>query len=129
MREPIVFQPEYTPEMFLEQIDIKFERLKGKEDRLSLAWGHFSRGMNLEIRKYCKELPMQSLIREQYVHTMMYWTCKSKLLDLHMKHKLLGQGKIKREQRMAKDLKEKILSGKFLDPIDENKLVNSILGD
>lgn len=126
--ESVNFNPEFTPEQFIESIDLKFAELKGKEDRLSLKWGHFSRGMNVEIRHYCEELPEDSQIRERYHYTQIYWTCKSRLLDLHMKHKLVARGKIRRENKMAKDIKSMVLSGKFLTPTKEDDRIASFLG-
>jgi len=126
--EPIRnFYPEYSPEQFIEQIDIKFNELKGKEGRLSLKWGHFSRGMNLEIRKYCESLPEDSQIRERYLYTQIYWSCKSRLLDLHMKNKMVSQGRIRRENKMAKDIKNMILSGKFLSPTQKDERIANFL--
>lgn len=125
--EPVNFNPEITPEQFIESIDVKFLELKGKEDRLSLKWGHFSRGMNVEIRGYCEELPTESQLRERYHYTQIYWSCKSRLLDLHMKHKLLGKGKIRRENKMAKDIKHMVLTGKFLNPTNEDERIASFL--
>lgn len=125
--EPVNFNPEFTPEQFVEAIDQKYSELKGKEDRLSLKWGHFSRGMNLEIRKYCEQLPEKSQIRERYLYTQIYWSCKSRLLDLHMKHKLIARGKIRRENKMANDIRNMILTGKFLTPTSEDERIASFL--
>lgn len=125
--EPANFNPEFTPEQFIEQIDIKYKELKGKEDRLSLKWGHFSRGMNVEIRKYCDNLPVDSQIRERYLYTQIYWTCKSRLLDLHMKNKIITRGRIRRESKMAKDIKSMVLSGKFLSPTREDERISHFL--
>lgn len=121
------FNPEFTPEQFIEQIDLKYQDLKGKEDRLSLKWGHFSRGMNLEIRKYLESLPDGSQLRERYHYTQVYWSCKSRLLDLHMKNKFVAQGRIKRENKMAKEIKNMILSGDFLAPTNEDERIASFL--
>jgi len=126
--QPINFNPEFTPKDFIEQIDRKYGQLKGKEDRMSLKWGHFSRGMNLIIREYVKELPDDLKLKEQYHYTQIYWTCKSKLLDLHMKRKIFVQGKIKKEARMARDIKSMVLSGKFLTPVKENDVIANLLG-
>jgi len=125
--EPVNFNPEFTPEHFIEAIDQKYSELKGTEDRLSLKWGHFSRGMNVEIRHYCEELPKESQLRERYHYTQIYWTCKSRLLDLHMKNKWIAQGRIRRENKMAKDIKHMVLSGKFLNPIKEDERIASFL--
>jgi hypothetical protein len=125
--EPVDFNPEFTPEHFIIAIDEKYSELKGKEDRLSLKWGHFSRGMNVQIREYIESLPEKSQIRERYHYTQIYWSCKSRLLDLHMKHKLLGKGKIKKESKMAKDIKSMILTGKFLKPTSEDHRIASFL--
>ena len=126
--ESINFNPEFTPENLIDAIDRKYLDLKGKEDRLSLKWGHFSRGMNIQIRRYLEELPDDLQLKEQYHYTQIYWTCKSKLLDLHMKNKMLSKGKIRREAKMAKDIKNMILTGKFLRPVKENDLVAEFLG-
>jgi hypothetical protein len=126
--EPIDFNPEFTPKDFINEIDRKYAELKGKEDRLSLKWGHFSRGMNVEIRKYTKALPDDLQLKEQYHYTQIYWTCKSKLLDLHMKHKLLSRGKIRRETKMANDIKNMVLTGKFLTAVKENEVIANLLG-
>jgi hypothetical protein len=125
---PDIFQPVLTPEQILDSIDEKFESIKGKEDRLSLKWGHFSRGMNVEIREYTKKLDKSSELRERYHYVQIYWTCKSRLLDLHMRHRLLGQGKIRRENKMAKDIKKQILSHQPLRPVSENDLLSQFLG-
>lgn len=127
MELPTVFQPVFTPEQLLNSIDEKFEEIKGKEDRLSLKWGHFSRGMNLEIREYKDKLDNNSQLRERYLYVQNYWTCKSRLLDLHMKHRLLTQGRIRREKKMAKDIKKMILSYKPLRPVSESEQLSSFL--
>lgn len=127
MIEDVLFNPDITPKMFLEQIDIKFSEYRGKKDRLSLEWGHFSRGMNLEIKDYLKHLPEKSLLRDQYNYVSIYWTIKSRLLDLHMKSKLFGQNKIKKENRMANRIKEMILDNKKLRPISENEIISNTL--
>lgn len=125
---PVHLQPDITPKMFLDEIDRKFDEYKGKKDRKSLEWGHFSRGMNLEIRDYLKHIPENSLLREQYNYVTIYWTIKSKLLDLNMKNKFFGQNKIKKENRMAKRIKEMILSNKRLRPVSENEIISNVLG-
>lgn len=127
MEVPVHFQPDITPKMFLEEIDRKFSEYKGKKDRMSLEWGHFSRGMNLEIRDYLKNLPKESLLTDQYNYVSIYWTIKSRLLDLHAKNKMFGQNKIKKEARMAKRIKEMILSNKSLKPISENEIISNTL--
>lgn len=124
---PDIFQPVLTPEQLLNSIDEKFEELKGKEDRLSLKWGHFSRGMNIEIGEYRDKLEKNSQLRERYLYVQTYWTCMSRLLDLHMRHKLLGQGKIRREKKMAKDLKKMILSNKPLVSVSESEQLSDFL--
>jgi hypothetical protein len=126
--EPVAFNPEHSPQDFIEAIDRKFKELRGKEDRLSLKWGHFSRGMNVEIRKYLEVLPEETQLREQYHYTQVYWTCKSRLLDLYMRHKLLGKGRIRRENKMANDIKNMILTGEFLRPVKENDIIAQVLG-
>lgn len=128
MDTPIHFQPDITPKMFLEEIDNKFMEYRGKKDRLSLEWGHFSRGMNLEIRDYLKHIPDKSLLREQYNYVTIYWTIKSRLLDLHMKNKLFGQNKIKKETRMANRIKDMILDNRKLRPISESEIISNTLG-
>lgn len=128
MDTPIHFQPDITPKMFLEEIDNKFMEYRGKKDRLSLEWGHFSRGMNLEIRDYLKHIPDKSLLREQYNYVTIYWTIKSRLLDLHMKKKLFGQNKIKKETRMANRIKDMILDNRNLRPISESEIISNTLG-
>ena len=125
--EPINFQPEYTPEDFVSLIDERYEELKGKEDRLSLKWGHFSRGMNLTIKQYVSELPVESQVRERYLYVQLYWSCRSRLLDLHKQSKLLNRGKVRRETKMAKDIRSMILTGKFLKPVSEDERILSFL--
>ena len=127
MEEPVSFNPEHTPEDLIEAIDRKYEELKGKEDRVSLKWGHFSRGMNMEIRNYLVELPEHSQIRERYLYVQLYWTARSRLLDLHKGHKLLSRGRIKRETKLAKDLRSMILTGKFLKPVSQDEQIASFL--
>ena len=124
---PDIFQPVLTPEQLLDSIDEKFEAIKGKEDRLSLKWGHFSRGMNIEIREYKDKLDNNSQLRERYLYVQSYWTCMSRLLDLHMRHKLVTRGRIRRERKMAKDLKRMILSNKPLIPVSENEQLSNFL--
>ena len=126
--EHVNFNPEFTPKDLIDEIDRKYLDLKGKEDRLSLKWGSSSRGMNIQIRRYLEELPDELQLREQYHYTQIYWTCKSKLLDLHMKNKLVAKGRIRREAKMAKDIKNMVLTGKFLRPVKENDLVTEFLG-
>jgi hypothetical protein len=45
-----------------------------------------------------------------------------------MKHKLVARGKIRRENKMAKDIKSMVLSGKFLTPTKEDDRIASFLG-
>lgn len=125
--EPVDFNPEFTPKDFIEEIDKRYMELKGKEDRVSLKWGHFSRGMNLQIREYLSQLPLNSQIREQYLYVQMYWTCRSRLLDLHTRNKIITRGRIRRETKMAKDIRSMILTGKFLKPISEDERIASFL--
>ena len=127
MELPDVFIPDITPKMFLEQIDIKFNEYVGKKDRLSIEWGHFSRGMNLEIKDYLRHIPEKSLLREQFNYVTIYWTIKSRLLDLHMKSKFFGQNKIKKERKMANRIKEMILDNRQLRPVSENEIISSTL--
>lgn len=127
INEPVNFNPEFTPEQFVEQIDLKYDELKGKEDRLSLKWGHFSRGMNIEIRRYLEQLPVELPLYERYHYVQIYWTCRSRLLDLHMKHKLVSQGRRKRENKMANDIKDMILNHKPLRPVSESEIIAGTL--
>lgn len=125
--EPVEPNDFITPKDLIEAIDQKFETLKGKEDRLSLNWGHFSRGMNLQIREYTKKLPIESQLRERYLYVQMYWTSRSRLLDLHMKNKIVAQGKIRRENKLAKNIRSMILSGKYLRPTAEDDRISNFL--
>jgi hypothetical protein len=45
-----------------------------------------------------------------------------------MKRKILVLGKIKREAKMARDIKSMVLSGKFLTPVKENDIIADLLG-
>jgi len=115
-----------TPKEVMEAIDEKFESLKGKVNRIDLKWGIWSRIMNLYINSKRKVLkPGDESTRWMFV--AIYWTIRSRMLDLHMKHKITRAGRMRKETRDLKIVKSSILSPKPLNPISEKDLIKAVL--
>jgi len=94
-----------TIQEYVELIDRKFALYVDKIPRSDLAWGMWSREMNLELKKRIKE---KDPLAPQLSTVFNLWVCYSQLLDLRMKYKgrFFGANKIKQKVREIKRLKE-----------------------
>lgn len=96
----------------LDVIDEQYRQGKGSISRLDPKWGIWSRGMNLEIRAKLddKENPHPQPMLLKMV--TIYWTQRSKLLELHFKSKFHGQVKKKKLMKEIKQIREDILGNR-----------------
>lgn len=105
----IIFECTQDMKNYLDLINEQYLQCKqARVSRLSVEWGIWSRKMNLEIRSKIEADNDQSV---GYRYIFKYWTIKSQLLELYYRSKILDLGKKKKLAKMAKMLKETILSG------------------
>lgn len=101
----------YTTRDFLQLIDSKFEEHLGKITRTDLAWGTWSREMNLELRRRIDSESVENKAVSGFI--FVYWITMSQLLDLFYNCKgikrFLYEKKIKSKIDEAASLKERIL--------------------
>jgi len=99
---------------FLDLIDEKyFGARKKRISRLSVEWGKWSREMNLELRERIESGKDKEELELKYV--IIYWTIRSKMLELVHKSKFLRRNKIKKLAKEALDIKQIILTGTLKD--------------
>ena len=93
---------------FVGLIDANFEEYKAQRlSRMSVAWGKWSRRMNLVIRSRIEQQHPQATL---YKYLFMYWINRSQLLEEHYKSKW-RQGKKRRLAKEGRNLRRIILSG------------------
>lgn len=114
-------------EEILKAIDEKYLECKGVCGRLDERWGKFSTDMNRILRKRRNELNKDDPDTDRYLWIFAYWICRSKLLDLHMKNRIVVQGRIKRLKKEIKDYRRFVITGKNIPSISEKQLLEKLL--
>jgi len=97
-----------TIQDYIDLIDQKFAIYVDKIGRSDIAWGLWSRDMNVEIRKRIEAKDPNDLITHpQLVMIISLWQVYSQLLDLRMRYrgKIFGANKIKQKVREIHRLK------------------------
>jgi len=115
-----------TKKDFLDLIDEKyFDARKRRLSRMSVEWGKWSREMNLELRERIESGKDKEELELKYV--IIYWTIRSKSLELVHRSKILGRKKIKKLSKEALDIKKIILTG-HLDDITLGEVARKVIG-
>lgn len=95
---------------FLDLIDEKYFCAKKKRiSRLSVEWGKWSVEMNKELRERIESGKDSEELELKYV--IIYWTLRSKMLELYHRSKFIGKNKIKKLGKQAQDIKKMIFEG------------------
>jgi len=96
---------------YIELIDKQYKTARTmRYSRFSDWWGIWSRKMNLEIREKVEsgKHPQPILLKQVFP----YWITMSKLLELHVRHRLTKGGEKRRLNSEARLIKSEILNGK-----------------
>jgi len=113
-------------EGYLQIIDEKyFEAKKERLSRFDVKWGKWSREMNLELRARIETKTDPEELALKYV--IIYWTLRSKMLELHHKSRILGKNKIKKLGDEAREIKVMILTGVGLKPLTFEDAARKVL--
>ena len=101
-------------EDYLKLIDDKYYEAKKKRiSRMSVEWGKWSREMNVELRRKIESKKDPEELALKYV--VIYWTIRSRMLELYFRSRFYGKNKIKKLSKEASDIKEITLTGKLKD--------------
>jgi hypothetical protein len=113
-------------EDYIKIIDERY--LEAKKERLSRInpkWGKWSAEMNRELRARIESKKDPEELALKYV--IIYWTLRSKMLELHHKSKFFGKNKIKKLGKEALEIKEMIITGKGLSPLTFQEAARKVL--
>lgn len=114
-------------EQFLVAIDDHFTICKdGQFNRLSIEWGKWSRNMNISLRKHMEELEEEDEDRKKWLFVHAYWIIKSRLLNYHLKNRILMKKKIRIAVKELKEYRRYAL-GKNPPEISEQELARMLL--
>lgn len=112
----------------IEVIDANYLECKlNKRGRFSVEWGKFSTNMNTTLRLRMNDLEKEDKERDRYLCVFAYWICRSQLLDLYLKNKILSQGKIKRLKKEIKDYRRFIITGKNIPSTSQKQVLEKLL--
>jgi hypothetical protein len=112
-------------EEYLQIIDERYyEAKKERISRLDIKWGKWSSEMNREIRKRIETKDPDELALK---YVIVYWTIRSKMLELHHKSKFFGKNKIHKLGEEALKVKNMILTGEGLKPITFKEAAMKVL--
>lgn len=106
-----------------------YKAKKGRYSRFAVEWGHWSRAMNIALKKRIENKDDEEYNYLRYVFN--YWIIKSKLLECYFEGKLRNMFKIKRLGNEAIQIKNIIVNGEDVLPIEESFFdqVNAIIGE
>lgn len=116
-----------TPIDYLDIIDKNFTlAVKKGLSRFSVEWGHWSREMNIEIRKRVNSGDSET-IPLKYV--FVYWVIRSQILELKYRSKgFFSENKIKKRAREAKEISKSLREGSVLPDLSEEEINRRFLG-
>ena len=106
-----------------------YKAKKGRYSRFAVEWGHWSRAMNIALKKRIESKDDEE---HNYLHFVFnYWVIKSKLLDCYYEGQLKNMFKIKRLGNEAIQIKNIIVNGEEAPLVEESFFdhVNSIIGE
>ncbi len=117
-----------TPVEYVELIDSQYSLSReAKLSRYDIAWGMWSRKMNLEIKARLIEVDGKSDEASFLKNVFVYWIIRSQLLELHFKSRFRA-GKKRKLAEEAADIKEIILSKKVGTELEGKSLMDLLKG-